>query len=164
MKIERLLFALLVFFFGVFIASIANFYLLYSTEKPLLKNFSFNIYKESVAPSDFIKEDQIEVLNDKIIIKVNNATIGRYAPTGSMKPLLDENSNGIRIVPKGENDIHIGDIITFVQDDTLIIHRVIEINYDEKGIYYITKGDNNSLVDKKVRFKDIKYLTIGILW
>ena len=79
-----------------------------------------------------------------------------------MKPLLDEGSNGIRIVPSSEDEINIGDIITFKQNidenNYLIVHRVIEKGEDLQGTYFITKGDNNSLNDGKVRFSEIKYL------
>ena len=81
-----------------------------------------------------------------------------------MKPTLDEHSNGIRIVPKSENEIHIGDIITFEEDGDLIVHRVIDIGEDSNGKYFITKGDNNPVADGKIRFKDIKYITIGVIW
>jgi hypothetical protein len=44
------------------------------------------------------------------------------------------------------------------------VHRVIDKGIDEKGVYFVTKGDNNSVVDGKVRFKDIEYVTIAIIW
>ena len=81
-----------------------------------------------------------------------------------MKPLLDFNSNGIRIVPKNEEQISVGDIISFEQNGDLIVHRVVEKSEDEEGVYFITKGDNNSASDGKIRFKDIKYVTVGVIW
>ncbi len=46
----------------------------------------------------------------------------------------------------------------------LIIHRVVEIGEDEQGTYFITKGDNNFFSDGKVRFGQIKYVTIGVIY
>ena len=81
-----------------------------------------------------------------------------------MKPLFDHSSNGIRIKPVSEDDINIGDIITFKEGNLLIIHRVIEKGIDNNGVYFITKGDNNFVSDGKIRFKDIEYKTIGIIY
>src|SRR3989344_4762671 len=79
-------------------------------------------------------------------------------------PISDENANGIRIVPEDEDSINVGDIITFEKNDLLIVHRVIEIGIDSEGKYFITKGDNNLVADVKIRFEDIRYLNIGVIW
>jgi hypothetical protein len=154
----------MIFLLGFLFANIINFYMVYGLENPFSGNFKFLSYNLDKAPSNFINEDQIEIYPDKVVIKIPNTSLGRYAPTGSMKPILDENSNGIRIVPKTAGDIKVGDIITFQQNEYLIVHRVIEKGIDSEGDYFITKGDNNSVNDGKIRFKDIKFLTIGILW
>ncbi len=153
----------LVFMLGFVSANLISYSLVYGAENPFPISF-LSLNNSKKAPFDFVKENQIEIYDDKIIINVNDASISRYAPTGSMKPLLDENSNGIRVVPKSEKDIHVGDIITFEKDRDLIVHRVIEKAEDSQGVYFITKGDNNSVSDGKIRFKDIKYVTIGIIW
>lgn len=163
MRIEQFLKFGIIFLFGFLISSLISFCVVYGVESPFSYGFLNNSAKAS-APYDFIKENQIEVFDDRIVVYVTNASLGRYAPTGSMIPILNENSNGIRIRPESESDIHLGDIITFEQNNELIIHRVIEINKDNQGTYYITKGDNNSISDGKIRFQDIRYVTIGILW
>lgn len=126
-----------------------------------------------VAPSNYLNADQIHVYSDRIVINITNASWGGYANTGSMIPTLNENSNGIRIVPESENDIHIGDLITYVRNESCgenctteeyIIHRVIEIGSDEEGIYWILKGDANPISDGKVRFSEIRYKTIIVLY
>jgi len=81
-----------------------------------------------------------------------------------MKPLLDKGANGIRITPKNENEINVGDIVSYKFKDILVVHRVVEKGTDDKGIYFITQGDNNILSDGKIRFDDIEYVTIGIIW
>jgi len=141
-------------------ANLVNLYIISGFESPL----SYILGDNTSAPYDFVDEKQIEILDDKIIINIEGASLGRYAPTGSMLPLLDSGSNGIRIVPKSKEDIHIGDIVTFQEGRTLIIHRVIDIGTDKEGTYFITKGDNNDINDGKIRFKNIKYITIGIIW
>lgn len=152
---------MIVFLIGFLSCILAQ--LVYSSmEMPLGFGLGFNSNLE--APSDWIKESQIHVYKNAIVIDVEEGSLARYAPTGSMLPVLNEDSNGIRIVPKSENNINIGDIITFEQDGQLIVHRVVEIGQDEQGKYFITKGDSNNITDGKIRFEDIKYVTIGILW
>ena len=138
--------------------------LIYSElEKPLIIG-GLSLVSKAESPGDWIKDSQIHVYENAVVIDIENAGISRYAPTGSMKPILDENSNGIRIVPENPSQIEIGDIITFEQDGELIIHRVVDKGTDEDGVYFITQGDNNNITDGKVRFEDVRYVTIGILW
>lgn len=116
------------------------------------------------APGDWIKKDQIHVYENAVVIDVNSASLSEYAATGSMKPTLDENANGIRIQPKSADEIQKGDIVTFQKDSDLIVHRVIEKGEDAQGVWFITKGDNNNADDGKVYFNQIKYVTIGVLF
>ena len=129
------------------------------------KEIPFSLFSKNITePSNSISEEQIKVLGDKIIINIKDASLSRYAPTGSMLPVLNENSNGIRIKVESEDEISIGDIITFKAEEGLIVHRVIEIGEDSDGWFAITKGDNNNVTDGKIRFLQIKYKTIGVLW
>lgn len=49
-----------------------------------------------------------------------------------------------------------GDIITFKQDDRTISHRMIAITQEDGEFKFITKGDNNDILDKeKVEMKDV---------
>jgi hypothetical protein len=164
MRIESILKISIIFLAGFLFANLLSFYLVYGLENPFSGNFKIPGTETKSAPFDFIKENQIEVYSDRVVIFVQNASIGRYAATGSMIPTLDEHANGIRVKPKSADDIHIGDIITFKQGDYLIIHRVVQKGVDDNGIYFVTKGDNNSLEDGKVRFSDIQYITVGMLW
>ncbi len=164
MRIESILKLSMIFLLGFLSANILGYYLVYGTELPVLKDFGFSSSVNNPAPFDFVKENNIEVYPNKVVINVKGASISRYAASGSMRPVLDKDSNGIRIKPESENDIHIGDIITFEQDNNLIVHRVISIGTDSEGFYFITRGDNNPVNDGKVRFKDIKYLTIALIY
>ncbi len=153
-----------IFLLGILFASLVNSHYYSKFENPMSLNSLFLDFSSAKTPSNFLNKEDIELYDDKIIINIKNASISKYASTGSMEPLLDENSNGIRIIPESEQDISIGDIITFEKNKDLIVHRVIDIGSDEKGTYFITKGDNNSSSDGKIRFENIRYLTIGILW
>jgi signal peptidase I len=164
MEIETVLKFGIVFLIGFLSANLIGFYFVYGTELPVLKDLGVSQAYNNQAPYDFVKQNQIEVYSDKIVINIRDASIGSYAATGSMKPVLDENSNGIRIKPSSEEDIHVGDIITYETDGNLIIHRVVEKGSDENGTYFVPKGDNNSVNDGKIRFKDIRYKTIGLIY
>ena len=121
---------------------------------------------EKPSPHDWIKEEQIHVLNDKIIIEIEGASWASYTDTNSMDPLLDETANGIEITPNSTNDIHIGDIVAYTPTWTnnLVVHRVTEINEDEYGWYAIVKPDNSTNNTEKIRFDQIKFITIGVLY
>lgn len=121
-------------------------------------------HRSKSAPVDRISRSDIEVYSDKIIIKLNNASLSEYAETGSMRPILDAGANGIRIAPKNESEIKVGDIVTFESNGELLVHRVIKIGKDDEGTYFITKGDNNWFSDGKIRFEQIKYITVGVIY
>jgi hypothetical protein len=58
----------------------------------------------------------------------------------------------------------VGDIVSYRKGESLIVHRVIEKGVDEEGIYFVVKGDNNSISDGKIRFEEIEYITVGVIW
>jgi len=140
---------------------VALIFSLFSTgiEKPLGIGFSTTINN---APGNWIKINQIQITGDSILINIPNASISSYAPTGSMKPTFDQYSNGIRIIPSSAEQIDVGDIVTFGADN--IVHRVVEKGIDEEGYWFVTKGDNNQVSDEQIRFDDIRYVTIGVLY
>ena len=72
---------------------------------------------------------------------------GFTVTTGSMDPTIKGGDYIISTKLRNEN-IKIGDIITFVEDNTLITHRVIKIK-KENGVVksVITKGDANNIED-----------------
>lgn len=151
---------ILIFVLGFLSAYFINYSLLVTgLEKPF--GFSF---ENNVSPFNWLNEEDIIILHDKVILNIKNASLSRYADSGSMIPVLDKGTNGIRIKPESEKDIHIGDIITYEKQGDLIVHRVVDIGEDEQGVYFIMKGDNNELSDGKVRFKDIKYVTIALVY
>jgi len=135
-----------------------------SLERPL-SLFQDGIEKNS--PGDWIKEDQIKVYNDRVIINLKDAEWASFTNTNSMDPVLDEKTNAIEIIPKSSDNIHVGDIISYKSDyaDGTIIHRVIKIGSDEEGWYCIVKGDNNQSPDPgKIRFNQIKRVLVAIIY
>ncbi len=124
----------------------------------LLKNEKLTV------PHDFITEENIIADKDQIIIKIENPVLSRYVNSESMLPILDEGTTGIGIKPGSEKDIYVGDIISFEQDGKMLVHRVIKIDNDENGIYFITKGDNNNLDDGKIRFADIDSVLVALVY
>jgi len=122
---------------------------------------------EKPSPADHIKEDQIHVYDDRIVIEIKNARWAGFEDTNSMDPILDKDSNAIQVVPEKPEDIQIGDIISYQSEmfNAVIIHRVVDIGQDEQGIYYITKGDNNNEVDpEKVRFEMVRRILVAIIY
>lgn len=120
------------------------------------------IKQENSTPGNWINLDEIELTSNGLILNIPNLKLSSYEPTGSMKPVLDYEANGIMIIPENSDQINIGDIVTFGKEN--IVHRVIEKGEDLEGIWFITQGDNNTVADQKIRFEDIKYVTIGILY
>ena len=121
--------------------------------------------KERDSPSDWIKEEQIRVLKDKVVIELNDATWASFTNTNSMDPFIDEDSHAIEIIPENQDDIHVGDVISYNSSFGQIIHRVIEKDVDEKGMYYIVQGDNNPLADPiKVRFNDVTGVVVAVIY
>ena len=122
---------------------------------------------ELISPQDRINENDIYIFDDRIVIYVDNALGAKYTDTNSMDPVLDYGANGIEIIPSAYEQIHVGDIITFRTSwsNSLIVHRVILVGEDDQGWYCVTKGDNNVFTDPgKLRFEDIEYVLIGVLY
>jgi len=154
---------ILVFLLG-FLSSSFLFLILGSSELEIPRVTGLATLGEKEIPSDKISNEDIIILEDEIILKIPNATLLTYAATGSMEPFLGEGANGIRIVPEFESEIEVGDIISYRDFSGLIVHRVVEKGMDSKGVYFIAQGDNNVFSDGKIRFEDVEYITIGILY
>ncbi len=115
-------------------------------------------------PANYFDSGDIQVFNDKIILLVSNSSVTNYGASGSMLPTLNENSNGIAIVPKDDSEVKVGDIVSYRSSDaSLIVHRVIEKNSDGGGVYLVVKGDNSDTTEI-IRFSQIKHKIVGILY
>ena len=121
--------------------------------------------KELSSPGDWIKEEQIQVYKDKVILEVQNPLWAAFTNTNSMDPFIDETAHAIEISPADGNAINVGDVISYQTSYGVLIHRVIEKGEDNQGLYYIVKGDNNSLRDPfKVRFSDVKGVVVAVIY
>ena len=150
---------LAIFILGFLSCMLLIYGLAYGKELPR----ALGLQENPSAPGDWIQENKIYVYSNAVCIDVENASLSNYAASGSMMPVLDSGSNGIRIVPK-EGELKIGDIVSYEKDGELIVHRIVEIGQDSEGTWFVTKGDNNSANDGKIRFSDIRYVTIGVLY
>jgi len=120
---------------------------------------------ERISPQDHVKEEQITVLSDKVILNVKDASWTTFTDTNSMDPLLDIGSNGIEIKPETINDVKVGDVISYNSQYGLIIHRIVKTGFDEKGWYALAKGDNNPVQDpEKVRFGQIHGVLVAVVY
>ncbi|MBW2970662.1 hypothetical protein KY320_00715 [Candidatus Woesearchaeota archaeon] len=123
--------------------------------------------EELPSPCDRIREEQILVYDDHIIINFENAEWAKFTDTNSMDPVIDAGANAIEYVPKSSDEICVGDIVSYNSKyaSGTIIHRVIEIGEDENGWYAIMKGDNNPYRDPgKVRFEQVQRVVVGIIY
>jgi len=134
-------------------------------------SFTENIFDknptERPSPYDWIKENQIHVYNNKVVIDIKNPEWATFTDTNSMDPIFDYGSHAIEIIPKGPEDIHVGDIVSYKSKyaDGIIVHRVIKVSEDEKGWYAILKGDNNKNPDPgKIRFNQIERILVAIIY
>jgi len=96
----------------------------------------------------------------------NLTILSTIGASKSMSPTFDYGHTLILQYPiLSPEEISIGDIIIYETGlDATIVHRVVEIGEDGEGLYYVTKGDNNILRDPKIRFHQIKYLVVGVLY
>ena len=120
---------------------------------------------ERAGPQNWIEQKDIHVLQDHVRINIRGAKWASFAPTGSMRPVLDAGAHAIQIQPTSTEQIHIGDIITYDHNGRKIIHRVVDIQQDAQGVYYTVKGDNNNTPDPvKVRFEDVERVVVAIIY
>jgi len=148
----------------LFFILLVNLILFVSVAERGFTGFSVFGNSEAEQPFNHIDEGEISADSEQVVIKVENAILTKYENTNSMNPVLGFTANGVEIKPESEDQIYVGDIITFKQDDKFIIHRVIEKSIDEKGVYFITKGDNTLFNDEKIRFEDIESVLIAIIY
>ena len=82
-----------------------------------------------------------------------------------MDPMFDMGANGIEVEPKSAYDIKVGDVISYEYQGSVIAHRVLKIEEDNQGLYYITKGDNNIIKDPlKVRYSQVRGVLVGLIY
>jgi len=118
------------------------------------------------SPSDWIDESQINVYDSQVVLNIENPRFVGFSDTNSMDPIFDVEANVIEILPENINDINLGDIISFeTENNEVYIHRVVAKDYDDEGLYFITKGDNNKNTDPIfVRWSQIIGVVVAIIY
>ena len=98
----------------------------------------------------------------------NNIVIMGVVPTHSMLPVLSDTSTVLMLKLEDKSQINVGDIIVFEYGDTAISHRVVEKGSDDKGLFFVTKGDHNRDNDidfcGKVRPEQVVGVVVGIIY
>ena len=74
--------------------------------------------------------------------------------SGSMRPTMDVGDIAITIQTTLDT-IKPGDVIQFWQEDTMVVHRVVDIQYEGSTRYFITKGDDNPSPDPTPIHQDL---------
>ena len=123
--------------------------------------------KDRISPFDRISEDKINVYKDRIVLDIQNEQWSYFAATRSMDHVLDAGTNAIQLVPQTEEDIHVGDIVSYESEysDGIIIHRVVYKGEDEQGTFFVLKGDNNPASDTgRVRFDQIQRVVVALIY
>ncbi len=156
----KLFFRLIVI--SLFLFSLVSGFGLTATAQPQTSPFAAI---ERSSPQDWIRQEQIKVYKDRVVIDLPNVTWATLTNTNSMDPLLDENANVLEIFPSSAEEINVGDVISYRTPYGLIIHRVVGIGVDEAGDYFIAQGDNNPLADPlKIRFADIHGVVVAVFY
>lgn len=138
------------------------------TEKTSQEDFTITFteikVQESVEPKSIISKYDSEAINSLNIYDSRRIELIGIADSKSMIPTMGKESLALGIKPKRE-ELTEGDIIVYKLQDSYIIHRIAGIGKDESGTFYLTKGDNNPSMDKeKIRFAQIEYKIIGIIY
>ncbi len=161
----NILLVLAFFIAGFFASNITGF-----TIYDLNKNYNQEINKSvesrlKATPSDWIGEDRIHVYDNNVVLDIKNVELAKFTDTHSMEPFLGPTSNAIKIKPKSEDDINIGDVISYKAGEDVLIHRIIKKDSDENGTYFIVKGDNNLQADPStIRFNQIEMFLVAVIY
>jgi hypothetical protein len=141
----------------------------YQTESALSRAMAMlhETGNEVASPANRVPEDLILVTNEKVVLNIKGAEWASFTDTNSMDPVIDAGSHAIEMIPKSEDEIQVGDIVAYKSDyaEGTIIHRVVFKGKDEKGTYFVLKGDNNPINDPgKIRFEQIKRVVVAIIY
>lgn len=85
--------------------------------------------------------------------RIHEPTISLYSIlTGSMEPNVRVDDVVFSLRPSKPEDLKVGDVITFISNNphtkgVIITHRITDIDKDESGYFYYTKGDANPKED-----------------
>ena len=123
--------------------------------------------EEASSPTNYINQEQIKVFQDRVIIEAENIKWATFANTKSMLPVINKDSYALQVTPTCPDEINVGDIVSYRSEYAtgIIIHRVVHKDFDEKGVYFVLKGDNNPTNDPgRIRCSQIDRKVIAIIY
>lgn len=119
------------------------------------------------SPKDRIPEKAIAVYRDRVVLDLQDAQWATFTDTHSMEPVISAGANALEVTPKSEDDLKVGDIVSYKSEyaDGYIIHRIVYKGQDEKGTYFVVKGDNLPTSDPgRIRFSQIQRVVVAIVY
>lgn len=170
---------LILILFSMFILGAGSALILPSVLLPTKESpFFIQGPQERASPSNTIKEDQIKVYRNGVYVSLqdqdendwliqmdlDDPSWSTFTDTNSMDPVFDIEANTVRIKVPADS-LEVGDIVSYTKGDVIIIHRIVHKDVDEKGLYFILKGDNNPTSDPgKVRPDQILGKVVAIFY
>lgn len=149
-----------------------------STTVPSLESPFAVTPQERSSPGDTISEQDIRVYRNNVqvdlqdqdgndwllLMDLDDPSWSTFTDTNSMDPVFDIEANTVRIKVPADS-LQVGDIVSYQKDDRIIIHRIVHIDTDEDGLYFVLKGDNNPASDPgKVRPEQILGKVVAIFY
>jgi len=118
-----------------------------------------------MSPTHRIAYEDLQITDRSVVINAKDITPGITAPTGSMHPLLGAGTVVLEVTPQSSSEILPGDIIVYEYGGSRVIHRVVQIGWDARGWFALTKGDSNRAQDpEKVRFSQVRGVVVAIIY
>ena len=131
---------------------------MYKVDKIQKENKRIHIISRVISIILYVILIPIIIFNFSLIIKsfINKNEIPDFfgyknfvIVSGSMEPtIMKQDAVFVKEIPQDE--INVGDIISFDEDGIIITHRIIDIVSEDGVIKYKTKGDNNNTADKEM--------------
>jgi len=96
-------------------------------------------------PSSTLSRDKARRAANAAHLMISGSSLMTVMPTGSMKPVFDENAV-LMVEPASFDELKVGDIITYrhPSHEQPVVHRIIKRDGDR----FWTQGDNNGRADE----------------
>lgn len=100
-------------------------------------------------------KNSVIIITVVILLVIFVAGLLPYRPVAVMSnSMVPEFARGYVVITKKINeddiqDIKIGDILEYQLDESVVIHRIINIEEEKGSLIFTTKGDNNDSQDSK---------------
>ncbi len=152
---------ILIFFALGFMLASAGFLLLDNT---ITAGTRLAYSPTQVQSTQRIPFEAIKVYPDEVKIEYPGLQYAKVK-SDSMAPLLTHNSIVFEKVPASENEIALGDIISFYEPsiNSIVIHVVVGMITEDGKTYYQTKGIANEEIDEwLVPYENVKGIMVGM--